>query len=71
MDSVLVFGRTEAEHDKRVSAVLQQIQKADKSEFWCDKLTFLGHIVTKEGISPDPAKKVATYQGNGSSHQCY
>ena len=24
----------------------------DKCEFWCDKLTFLGHIVSKEGISP-------------------
>ena len=65
MDDVLVFGRTKAEHDKRLFAVLQQIQKAgitlntDKCEFWCDKLTFLGHIVSKQGISPDPAKIIA------------
>ena len=60
-----MFGITKAEHDKRLCAVLQQIQKAgitlntDKCEFWRDRLTFLGHIVSKEGISPDPAKIVA------------
>ena len=31
----------------------------DKCEFWRDKLTFLGHIVSKEGISPDSAMIVA------------
>ena len=62
MDDVLVFGKTKVEHDKRLFAVLQQIQKAgitlntDKCEFWHDKLTFLGYVVSKEGISPDPAK---------------
>ena len=65
MDDVLVFGKTKAEHDKRLFAVLQQIQKTgitlntDKCEFWHDKLTFLGHVVNKEGISPDPAKIAA------------
>ena len=65
MDDVLVFSRTKAEHDKKLFAVLQRFQNAgitlntDKCEFWHDKLTFLGHIVSKEGISPDPAKMVA------------
>ena len=65
MDNVLVFGKTKAEHNKRLFAVLQQFQNAgitlntDKCEFWRYKLTFLGHIVNKEGISPDPAKIVA------------
>ena len=65
MDDILVFGKTKAEHDKRPFAVLEQLQKAgvtlntDKCEFWRDKLTFLGHIVSKEGISPDPTKTEA------------
>ena len=64
MDDVLVFGKTKAEHDKRLFAVLQRVQNAgitlntDKCEFWHDKLTFLGHIISKEGISPDPVKIV-------------
>ena len=28
----------------------------DKCEFWRDELTFLGHVVSKQGISPDPDK---------------
>ena len=32
------------------------ILNAEKCEFWKDKLTFLGHIVSKQGISPDPDK---------------
>ena len=65
MDDVLVFGKTKAEHNKRLFGVLQRFQNAgitlnmDKCKFWRDKLTFLGHIVSKEGISPDPAKIVA------------
>lgn len=33
MDNVLVFGKTKAEHDKRLFAVLQQIRKAGKKIF--------------------------------------
>jgi len=29
---------------------------AEKCEFWKDKLTFLGHVISKQGISPDPDK---------------
>ena len=62
MDDIFVFGKTKAEHNKRLFAVLEQLQKVgvtlniDKCEFWHDKLTYLGHIVSKEGISPDPTK---------------
>jgi len=30
--------------------------KLMKHEFWLEKLHFLGHMVSKEGISVDPAK---------------
>ena len=31
----------------------------EKCKFWCDKVTFLGHVISKNGISPDPAKTAA------------
>ena len=33
--------------------------KLKKSEFWLERVQFLGHIVTKDGISVDPTKVVA------------
>jgi hypothetical protein len=30
--------------------------KFSKYEFWLDKVTFLGHVISKEGITVDPAK---------------
>jgi hypothetical protein len=30
--------------------------KFKKCEFWLDNVTFLGHIVTKDGIGVDPSK---------------
>ena len=29
---------------------------AKKCEFFKDSLTFLGHVITKDGIKPDPGK---------------
>ena len=30
--------------------------KLSKCEFWLEKVSFLGHFVSKEGVSIDPAK---------------
>ena len=30
--------------------------KFSKCEFWLEKVSFLGHVVTKEGIAVDPEK---------------
>ena len=34
----------------------QLYAKFKKCEFWLEKVAFLGHIVSSEGISVDPAK---------------
>jgi len=36
--------------------------KLSKCEFWLEKVAFLGHIVSKEGISIDPQKIEALRQ---------
>ena len=65
MDDVLIFGKTQEEHDARLHSALQTIQKAgvtlnlEKCEFSRQHLTFLGHFIDKEGVSPDPRKTSA------------
>ncbi len=65
MDDVLVFGRDQAEHDTRLTAVLKQVESAgatlnpEKCEFSRKSLKFLGHIIDANGIRADPEKTAA------------
>ena len=65
IDDILIFGKDKEQRDERLFAALETIQKAgitlnaEKCKFWCDKLKFLGHIISKNGISPDPEKTKA------------
>ena len=63
MDDILVFGKTQDEHDKHLEAVLRQNEEANitlspqKREFSKAKLTFLGHFIDADGIRADPEKQ--------------
>ena len=63
MDDILIHGLEE--HDHRLVAALNRIQSSgvtlnpDKCEFNKEKITFLGHVISKEGIAPDPKKTTA------------
>ena len=62
MDDVLIFGSTQEEHNNRLHKVLQKLQShgvtlnKQKCEFNRKRLTFLGHTIDENGISPDPQK---------------
>ncbi|XP_043234595.1 uncharacterized protein K02A2.6-like [Amphibalanus amphitrite] len=62
MDDVLVFGRDEKEHDQRLKAVLERIKASglklnkEKCSFQKQEVTFLGHVITGQGIKVSPAK---------------
>lgn len=61
MDNVLIIGRKQQEHDTRLQAVLQNSEgrcysKPREVLFRKDKLTFLGHVIDKTGLKPDPWK---------------
>ena len=62
MDDVLIFGSTQEEHGTRLHKVLQKLQShgvtlnREKCEFNKRRLTFLGHTIDGNGISPDPQK---------------
>ncbi|KAL0560519.1 hypothetical protein IC582_000924 [Cucumis melo] len=62
IDDILVYSKTEAEHMKHLHQVLEILRvnnlyaKFSMCEFWLKKVSFLGHIVSSDGVSVDPAK---------------
>nr|GFB60339.1 putative reverse transcriptase domain-containing protein [Tanacetum cinerariifolium] len=62
IDDILVFSESKEEHEDHLRTVLQTLRqeklyaKFYKCEFWLSSVAFLGHIVSAEGITMDPAK---------------
>jgi hypothetical protein len=62
IDDILIFSKNEEEHDEHLRLVLQKLRenqlyaKLSKCEFWLKEVSFLGHIISKGGISVDPSK---------------
>ncbi|KAL4324888.1 hypothetical protein GQ457_11G023450 [Hibiscus cannabinus] len=62
IDDILVYSRTEEDHDRHLRLVLQTLlenqlyAKLSKCEFWIREVVFLGHVVSSEGIRVDPKK---------------
>ncbi|KAL0553751.1 hypothetical protein IC582_007655 [Cucumis melo] len=62
IDDILIYSKTEAEHEEHLHHVLETLRanklyvKFSKCEFWLKKMTFLGHVVSNEGVVVDPAK---------------
>ena len=62
VDDVLVYGKTQNEHDQRLRAVLRRLSEAgltlskEKCEFNKRKIKFLGQLVDETGVKPDPDK---------------
>lgn len=62
LDDVVIFGETLQEHNERLRQVFQRLREhdiqlePDKCEFLKTELQYLGHIVTLNGVTPDPMK---------------
>ena len=62
IDDILVYSKTKAEHEEHLHKVLENLRvnklyaKFSKCEFWLKQVAFLGHVVSSEGVSVDPAK---------------
>jgi hypothetical protein len=62
IDDILVYSRSEEEHKEHLHLVFKKFRdhrlyaKLNKCEFWLKQVAFLGHIISKGGISVDPSK---------------
>ena len=62
LDDILIYSKTAEEHVRHVTEVLKILRankfyaKISKCQFMTDHLLYLGHMVTPEGLRPDPAK---------------
>ena len=62
IDDILVYSSSKEEHAEHLRIVLQTLRehklyaKFIKCQIWLDRVTFLGHVVSAEGISVDPQK---------------
>lgn len=62
LDDVLIFGRSAEEHLARLKAVLQRVREAGlklspaKCTFMEQKVEYLGHVITADGIQTDHKK---------------
>jgi hypothetical protein len=62
IDDILIFSKNEEDHDEHLRVVLQKLRenqlyaKLRKCEFWLKEVSFLGHIISEEGISVDSSK---------------
>ena len=64
-DDIIIWADKKETHDARVQQVLTRIRDSglklnkDKCTFGARELTFLGHIVSAEGVKPEPQKAEA------------
>ena len=62
MDDILIHGKTLAEHDARLDAVLKRVEASglklnrEKCQIRKPELTYFGHTVGSSGIKPQPDK---------------
>jgi hypothetical protein len=62
IDDILAYSRSEEEHEEHLRLALQKLWenrlyvKLSKCEFWMKQVAFLGHVISKGGISVDPSK---------------
>jgi hypothetical protein len=60
LDDILIYSRTEEEHRRHLTDVMRALEDAGarlnlaKCKFFQDQTTFLGHIVTRQGVHTDP-----------------
>ena len=62
IDDILIYSTTLTEHEEHLRLVLERLKEyklfanLNKCEFWLSEVQFLGHKVSKDGISVDPSK---------------
>ncbi|KAL7297542.1 hypothetical protein TKK_0009902 [Trichogramma kaykai] len=62
MDDIVIFSKSLQEHLQHIKLIFEELKQfnlkmqLDKSEFLRKEVPFLGHIITSDGIKPNPEK---------------
>ncbi|KAL0307941.1 UNVERIFIED_CONTAM: Retrovirus-related Pol polyprotein from transposon.6 [Sesamum calycinum] len=62
IDDILVYSKNREEHEQHLRIVLQILKekelyaKLSKCEFWVNQVVFFGHVISGDGVMPDPSK---------------
>jgi hypothetical protein len=62
IEDILIYSKNREDHKRHLRIILRRLRahqlyaKLNKCEFWLEKIAFLGHILTAEGIEVDPSK---------------
>ena len=65
IDDILMYSSSSEEHSEHLRIVLQTLRerqlysKLSKCQFWLDRVAFLGHVISVEGVNVDPKKREA------------
>lgn len=65
LDDVVIFGSSLEEHNARLAEAFERLRlhnlklQIDKCEFLRKEVTYLGHVLSADGLKPDPTKVTA------------
>lgn len=68
MDDIVIYATSLEEHERKYNALIERLRKAnlklqpDKCEFLKTEVTYLSHVISREGVKPDPTKLKAVQQ---------
>ncbi|XP_018374503.1 PREDICTED: uncharacterized protein LOC108768539, partial [Trachymyrmex cornetzi] len=69
MDDIVIYAASLDEHERKYNLLIERLRKADlklqpdKCEFLKTEVTYLGHVISKDGVKPDPKKLEAAEEG--------
>ena len=70
MDDIVIYAASLKEHERKYNLLIEQLRKAnlklqpDKCKFLKTEVTYLGHVISKNGVRPD-SKKLAVVRCAG------
>ena len=68
IDDILIYSKTLKEHKEHIRMALERLRreklyaKLEKCEFWLDSVSFLGYVISGEGVAVDPKKVKAVVE---------
>ena len=73
-DEIIVYGRDRINHDKNLDSVMQRARQTGlkfnqgKCQIGCKSIPFFGHVISVDGLQPDPKKIEAIVSMDPSSN---